>query len=249
MKLSEILNEGRLDTIAKMYGDKLVQAAHNDVSARGVIRSFEPIQIVNALAGLDPTPDKKTVQFLAIRYSRGEFRFEDKTRVVDALTQFYKIQQTLANRDINQYRTLHDLYAAVEETTDTVIPVSGKEEKRRVKEEGSKVVVKGDGITIVHLLTGEAAKYYAAGTKWCTSAESTFEDYAKSGDIYVIMVKQPNGVTRKFQFHYQSGQVMNEKDHELVKNEIALLSGHSEWYQFVEMMVRKHHFEHSNETA
>lgn len=227
----------REEYIAQAFGSKLMPAAHNDVSARGM---HEPIQVVQALAKIDPK-NGKNLQFLASKYAAGEFRFEDANRVRSAIEQFYKVRGALEKKDINQYKSIHELYDVVEKAPTEV--KSNRSEKRQIKQEGSDVVLKGPNFLILHLLTGQAACYYASGTKWCTSDVGTFENYARQGLIYVIFVKDKEGNTRKFQFHYESGQVMNEKDRALSKSEIDLLSSYPEWYQFVDMMVKKHHKE------
>lgn len=225
--------------VAKNMGNKLMNAARNDISARNV--AHDPLEIVQALAKLDPQ-NGKNLLFLATKYANGQFRLEDAERVKNALTQFQQIKKNLPSQDINQFKSIHDLYDAVESEEPTPSQ-SKRQQKQKLKQEGTEVVIKGPGIIILRLLTEQAACYYAAGTKWCTSNEDTFMSYARKGDIYVIMVKDQNGNTRKFQFHYSSNQIMDEKDRELSQSDIKLLSSFPEWYQFVDMMVKKHHSE------
>lgn len=65
---------------------------------------------------------------------------------------------------------------------------------------------------MVHKLkTKEAACHYGANTKWCTAAESgnMFDQYNRSGPLYVIRTKGDN---KKYQFHFESNQFMNDQD-------------------------------------
>lgn len=232
------LVEGKKEEyIANTMAKKLMAAAGRDISAQQL---REPIEIVQKLSEMDPTGGK-ALQFLASRYSKGQFRLEDEDRVSSALQKYFKVRQQLPQKDINQFKSMRDLYDAVE--SENVKPkTSRRQEKELAKKGGSEVILKGPGFLAIRLLTGEASCYYASGTQWCTSNPSTFEHYAKQGPIYVIMVKDPKtGTTRKFQFHYQSGQLMDEKDYEPSAEDIALLSQFPEWYQFVDMMTKSYH--------
>lgn len=234
-------NQSREEFIASTMGEKLVSAASNDVSIKNKVHDYHnPLEIVKALMEIDPTKGKYT-QYLAKAYAKGEFRFEDENRVRNALVEFDKKKKVLQNKDINQYKTLYDLYDAVE--TAPELEKSKKEAKRELKREGTELVLKGDNILILNLKTPEAACYYGAGTKWCTASKnnpSIFLNYVKEGPIFLIMVKDANGNTRKFQLHYSSGQVMNEKDQPITKNEIKLLSNYPEWYEFIDMLTKNH---------
>jgi hypothetical protein len=80
-----------------------------------------------------------------------------------------------------------------------------------MKAEGAEYVINDPDFKILRLKTHEAACHYGSGTKWCTAgrdSKGTFDHYAQQGDLYVIIAKN-----RKFQMHYESGQLMDEKDH------------------------------------
>lgn len=234
------LVEGKKEEyIANAMSKKLMAAAQQDISAQ---KLHEPVQIVQKLSEIDPTQGK-ALQFLASQYAKGHFKLEDIDRVRSAIEQFFKVRNQLPQKDLNQFKTMRDLYDAVEgENMDIAPKLSQKKEKEAAKRSGSEVFMKGPNFLVIRLLTGEASCYYASGTKWCTSNPSTFENYAAKGPIYVIIVKDPKtGATRKFQFHYQTGQVTNEKDYEPTNKEIALLSQFPEWYEFIDRMVKGHH--------
>lgn len=236
MKLNKLFENKRVEHIATAMGKKIMAAAHNDVSANNA----SPEEILQQLLKIDPS-NGKMLQYLATRYAAREFRLEDAERVGTALKQFIYKRPNLPKKDINQYKSIHDLYDAVEEAPEA--EPSNKAKKKMAKHEGSEVFMQGPNFIVIHLLTGEAACYYAAGTKWCTSNSSTFENYAKDGSIYVIMVKDEKGKTRKFQFHYESGQVMDEVDRSLSQQDIQLLSSYPQWYEFIDTMVKRHHVE------
>lgn len=254
MKLRELLMEGpKEDLIISKQGDKIEAAARNDISAR----HLDVSGVLERLKGMDPTGGKY-LQFLVNKYIAGQLRIEDKEKVLDTLTRFVQVLPTLPNKDINQFKKFIDLVRAVAPKRDATVdatPVSKKQQAKMEKAEGADVVVQGPGIKIVHIKTPQAAKFYRAGTRWCTTDENTFLSYAKQGNIYVIMAHSDtpytnttSGITtntRKFQFHYDSSQIMDEDDRPLSENsdDIELLSQYPEWYQFVDMMIKKHHYD------
>lgn len=234
-----LFEDGRIDYISQALGQKLMHAARQDVSTRSL---HSPQEVLEKLKAMDPLQGK-TLMFLATKYINREFRVEDQPRVAAALERFYKIRNSLPNKDINQYKSLHDLYAAVEQSTEQTPTVSGKQLKRSTKEQGAEKIISTPNFLVLRLLSGEAACYYAADTKWCTSDPNTFQSYASQGDIYVIIVKDKKGQTRKFQYHYHSGQIMNERDAPLTKSEVQLLSSFPEWYEFIDAQVQRHYKE------
>lgn len=143
-------------------------------------------------------------------------------------------------KDINRYPTLADLYTALEKF-EKKDPVQSKNQmSKAAKVAGTKTIVNTPNVKIVELLTGEAAAAYAAGTKWCTSNPKTFDSYAKSGKIYVIIVKTSDGV-RKFQLHMESNQLMDEKDRGISAQDVSLLSAYPEWAQFLNYLIKNHY--------
>lgn len=216
----------------------MVSAATDDVSAS---RLQDPRQVIQAIRKMDPT-NGKFLQYLIGRYIAREFRLEDHARVRAALEAFTQKRQGLAQKDITQYKSIHDLYDAVEGAPDPEL--SKKQQVKDIKGRGAETVVKTPTFTIVRLMSSDAATFYAAGTKWCTSNSDMFKRYASRGDIFVIMVKDKSGKTRKFQLHYQLGQLMDEKDRLPSDEDIALLSSHPEWYDFVDQLASRHWHEY-----
>lgn len=70
--------------------------------------------------------------------------------------------------------------------------LSKKELARKIKSEESVKLVDGlEGWTVIIPLTKQAARFYGAGTKWCTSArndeDNMFDSYTKRGYLYMFM--------------------------------------------------------------
>lgn len=170
-------------------------AQHRDASA--IIDHFAD----NA----DPTQNKTHTNWILNRYKKAEIRQEDAPRIKSALEKFEQNKPRLQEKDINKYPSLHHLENAVAQF-DTPVK-SARQERKEVKQEGVDLVHSGNGVNVYHLKTPEAARYYASGTKWCTSDHNMFNQYNKGGPILMI-----NHKNRKYQFHNATNQFMDEQD-------------------------------------
>lgn len=69
-----------------------------------------------------------------------------------------------------------------------------------------------DTATVYRPETAVQAKYYAQGTKWCTSDAKMFEHYSKQGPLYVIIPKKAAYRGEKYQINTASNSYMDETD-------------------------------------
>ena len=202
-----LILEDRLNKIKDIFKNKI------DTSHDTLAQHKDSDAIVDHFAThADPSQNKAHTQWIVSRYRQGQFRQEDHPRIHEALSTFDKPSVKTALKaakkptDINQYKSLSDLEDAVEPHKEAI---SGKEKEKKIKSEGADLVHSGNGVTIHHIKTKGAACSYGAGTKWCTAGEKNnmFDHYNKEGPIFVI---QHQG--RKYQFHNDSYQFMDEKD-------------------------------------
>lgn len=195
-----LLTEGREDFIKKNMGEKLIAAAAADVG------EVDIDELINKLAALDPTKNKKYLQWIANRYASDDFRLEDSERVEKALKEFESKKGNLEKKDLMSYK-LHELEDAVGTAE---VHVSGKENARQAKA-GADRVYEDDAVLVLHIKTEDAAKFYGSGTRWCTAADKNnmFNYYAKSGPIYIFVEKKSGAKT---QWHAASGQLKEEND-------------------------------------
>ncbi len=205
----EFLLEDRLDFLKTSFKDKLTpdhvesfdtHAEHKDAGA-----------IVDHFASkADPSPNKQHTQWILRQYAQKKFRQEDVGRIHDTLENFDKYKGKLPNKDLNQYKGLTDVRDAVAPHLGTF--TSNRAEVKAVKHEGAETLHDSPDLNIVKLKTEEAACHYGAGTQWCTAAKhgnNTFFHYNKEGPLYVVHDKKEN---KKYQFHFESDQFMNEND-------------------------------------
>ena len=204
----------------------------DDVHAKyyNKIPQDEFLQIVHA----DPTSgdDKmgKYSKWLLGLYIKGDLKTEDLYKATEYLTVFNKYKAKLDRKDITQYNSLPDLYDTIQPYEDNAQAASKSEEIRNIKNEGAeKVYEDGEWLVIVPK-TEEAACYYGKGTKWCTAAtggHNMFKDYDAEGPLYININKKTG---RKFQFHFESEQFMDERDRPVKGCDICLSNGLKAFY-------------------
>lgn len=236
-----MLFENKEEYVVKNFGEKLVAASRKEMAKKDKLD--KPEDVVERLKAADPK--SKNLVWIARMYAAGEFKFEDLARMKDELEKFEKVKSKLPNKDLNSYKNLGDLYAAI----DTVKPEEAKSEREKEKE------LKGDVTWLIRSpeykalipKTKEASCIYGAGTRWCTAATGShnyFDSYSKQGDLIIIIAKV-GGKDRKFQLHYESGSFMDENDRPVTQDspEVAGLSKHPEHAQLINMLIAKHYVE------
>jgi hypothetical protein len=201
MKLAQVLLEYKRDITLDKLGSKLTTAGEKD-------RGKKSEEILDVLERIDTTKNKQHVEWLARQYIAGKFRLEDEGRVRTVLDQFLNVKNKLDQKDINRY-TFHELEAKMDEIHDVQLGDGGED----VEVKNSIVVYNGPLGNLSIPLTKEASCILGRGTKWCTAARENnmFDDYHSEGSLYIWRGK--NG--KKFQFHFQTMQFMNDKDEEI----------------------------------
>jgi len=203
----------------------------------------------------DPSDNKKYTQNLVNMYHRGGLKQEDAGRMHEALSIFEKHKGKIANKDLNSYKSLHDLEAVVHPLKD-VEAVSENEKERLKKAEGADLVYHNptSGVMIHRIKTIEGACLYGKGTRWCTASDryddlikkglspeqaqarryegNAFGSYHPQENLFVISVNHPNfpkdsaGRIPKWQFHRPSSQFMDVEDRSIQKGAFHKLVEH-----------------------
>lgn len=189
------------------------------------------------LETMDPDTKCRNFRWITNWYANGDFRLEDADRVTAALEGFSKYKVKLDVRDVGMYATFNDLESAVDSVRGNDVTTNG-ERIRNMKRGGSNKLVSTKNFQIIELLDSDAAKYYGKGTKWCTTG-SMYENYASTGRLYV-MILNVDGTQRKWQFHFESSQFMDETDRPVNAADIKLLSAQPEYMNFLNKMAEKH---------
>ncbi len=182
-----------------------------------------PEEEFRQIVAADPTAkeDKmgKYSKWLLALYTSGNLKFEDLYKATEYLTTFHRYKQKLERKDIGQYKSLPDLYDAIQPYEDNTQAASHKEELRQIKKDAKKVYEDGEWLVIVPE-TQEAAVEYGKGTQWCTAATGSynyFNYYNEKGPLYININKKTGA---KYQFHFETNQFMDERDESVSISEI-----------------------------
>lgn len=215
------------ESIEAALGNMLSEAASiQDIHAK--YYSDIPDKDFNAIIQADPTwksdkPDKmgKFGKWILNLYKKNLVKVEDLYKVKEDLTLFVKYYNRIEDKDINHYQDTHSLASAVEPFREAQdkgeeMATSNSDEVRKAKAGAKKVYEDGQWL-VLNPTTKEAAIYYGKNTRWCTAATSSnnmFDQYNDEGPLYIIIDKAKNV---KYQFHFESGQYMDEKDKQLAE--------------------------------
>ena len=161
----------------------------------------------------DPTKNKQYSQWLARMYSKNIIPLEDiQSKMLDALTKYstLKLRKKIKpqHADINQMKRPVDLLQAMADYEDV-------EDANQEVDKGQSAEIYADSSIRVIVPKDEAsACYYGQGTRWCTAAKNNnmFKQYHKSGDMYIVIPKNPKHTGEKYQLHLHTKQFMDEED-------------------------------------
>lgn len=208
-----LILEAREDFVAQQLGPKLAARYAQDT---GKSPSTPPIDIVNQLA----RAGSKYIQWIAKQYVAGQFKMEDVSRLQQDLSEFDRVKNRLQVKDINQYKNLPQLYAALKPFEEVDV-VSKNQAAKAVKEDGADKIFEDGDAVVYRLKTQEAACILGRGTKWCTAStkgDNYFDHYNKQGPMFVVITK-PDG--EKYQIHFESEQFMDSEDQRIDLKEFA----------------------------
>jgi hypothetical protein len=133
---------------------------------------------------------------------------------------FYHYQDFMKEKDLFALDTFDNLYEVIDEAEERI---EAHQEKKSYldAEKGTEIFRDDDEWRIYALHNKGAACHFGKGTEWCTAAPGLnyFENYYKPDDplFYFEVDPMPRtvGPDRRWQFHYGSGQFMDEKDEQL----------------------------------
>jgi hypothetical protein len=171
---------------------------------------------LNAVADIDPTPKGTMMQWIATKAIKNPTlnKTEDFPRLKKDLENFVAPKNKLTNKDINSYKSFHDVFAQIEPFLKRKSKISAKQKQAKRLEKIREDIInvyKGPEGWIKIPETRPAACFLGQNTRWCTSARSgnMFDSYNKSDKLFVIFDKESG---RRFQMHLNSGSFHNESD-------------------------------------
>lgn len=162
MNLYEILLESRIDDFKEKFG-----------------RKFNSSQMERLIKNVP----QKYLLWVGKHFETINFD-ENIQKLIQSLNKFDKISSNLTLTDINQYKSLEQLFQSLEEYQNRP--------KRQVRQvEGGNVVFEDNKFFVVNPLNHQASCYYGRGTKWCTAADSDyqFKQYNDDGKLFYLLDK------------------------------------------------------------
>jgi len=253
MRAREFIVEVDLSKLATTQikgGITLGDAVAQKMTKEGALQDVKDVQgAMEMISAADPTNNNSMTKWLSKIYLDTVSNFkvpEDVNQVKADLTKYMKLknQKKLQGNEANidSLKTLSMLYDVVERYDEEDIK-SNKEKKTEVKHAGVDFIIDDPKFAVIHTKTHEANCFYGAGTKWCTASKDDsgyFDQYSADGPIYTVL---NNNVEpkRKYQFHYESDQFLNERDEDVEQSDIDQLSQNPGWAKFLNMMIKQHY--------
>ena len=233
MRFKELLQEYNEQKLINDFGNKLTQRYQKETK-----ETESAQEILAKITSIDPTPNKEFTFWCAMNYANtdnpkfngGITRFEDIGRAMDSLEKFKRLLRNknltpaLPVRDVNQIRgltTLEDIVTKYPEKE-----MESNKEKTSAEEQGfyqtnqAQLIYNDPQVKVVVPKTEKASCFFGINTQWCTAAKNNnmFNAYSKEGPLYIVLLKKEN---KRYQFHFQNMQFMDEKDKEINPNELA----------------------------
>ncbi|GHT11391.1 hypothetical protein AGMMS4956_04350 [Bacteroidia bacterium] len=152
-------------------------------------------------------------------YKRGNLKTEDLYKAQEYLPIFDKAAKAnkIRIKDLNHYKSLAEMYMAIAPFIDQPA-ISKTDHERHIKENEAEKLYEDDIFVVIYPKTMAASCYYGKGTQWCTAATNSrynaFDKYNSKGKLYIIIDKARG---KKYQFHFETEQFMDEKNEELMK--------------------------------
>jgi hypothetical protein len=187
--------------------------------------------VIKLLSDADPTPNKEFFAWILTQYVNNKIRLPEDNHVVQQDLTFYATikKNGVLKRLLNQIKTklgmeqqnpmdlttldrdkLQQVVDAVKELTDG--DTQSKRQKIAVtKQEGAISLYHDDTWELVQVEEGDAACYYAKGTRWCTSSKSTANYYLNQGPLYILYEHGKPFA----QIHLPSKQMMDPQDRKI----------------------------------
>lgn len=199
-------------------------------------------EIFQELKASDPTSNKEYLGWLLQIYMLDNLLEEDFYKAQEDLTLFHKIKNRLPEEDKNLYSlvtvqekyfdtyegkttekvrnvkklkvdSLNKLYALIKSYTENV-----EQQKINIildyiekNKKDVRVAYQDSNWLVVVPLNEQQACFFGGGTRWCTASKnnSQFNYYNKQGHLLININKN---TLKKYQFHFESAQYMDEDD-------------------------------------
>jgi hypothetical protein len=170
----------------------------------------------------------QAVVWAANQYKKKKFKMVDIVRYRDVLDLYFELldESVSSCKALFQLKSVEDVEEFIKNKFGSI---SKNEIEKNIKDNESERILDVKGLLIIKPLTASAAKIYGKGTKWCVSGSifNEFSKHASKGNLYFVFLNK-----RKFCFHVENGQFMNELNEIISTADIKELLSSDEFMKF-----------------
>lgn len=186
--LKSLISEGRVEDVKAKYS--------------------QDIDVIDYFVSQDPSGNNKYLPWMMKTYKQipsdapEGVRTQAKELIPNLIKGFHQHSARLEKKDINQYKSLGELFTVINPVIKAAEEKSVKKEK---EEKGVKKIYEDADWLFLQPLEYEASCKYGANTKWCVASKETvqhFKNYSKSGLLLFLIHKKSNN---KFAFYINFG--------------------------------------------
>lgn len=192
------------------YGKWILQLYYNNVKNVEMKRNYEDFMSKNP-DGINHNNGQR-IQAPKMLPSVSQ---EDLYKIPALLKQYQTLYKEI-KQPINNFKTLPELSAAINNVQQQGIPIDETALRRynlikKAMQKGFKKIYEDNKWIVGIPTTKESSCMFGEDTSWCTTTngQEYYERYTKDGPLYINLNKS-NGAL--YQFHYESNQYMDEDD-------------------------------------
>ncbi len=184
-------------------------------------------KILNYIIKHDPTNNKAYSRWIVSRYLKDNQNLEDiNDNLKNTLDIFQKASRSRRiDGNIDKYKTFSELFDIVEPFVIGDKEVSSNMDRKNNRQtkierlwdvddpmrKEATILHDSDNYMVLIPQTALAASYFGKNTSWCTTS-NMFDYYNNKGKLYIILRRKDG---RKWQFHFESEQFMDEADRQI----------------------------------
>ena len=213
--MSILLREGRKEDLKKRYATKFDDEVLDFVLGISDLQDFNHKYTDFILKALSPIDDVDYQVDIA----------------VDLVKDFDKYQSQLEKKDINQYKTFHELEKVLE-------PFQTKEKEKELEKSADKIY-EDNKFVVIKPKTEEASCKYGSNTKWCVTSKGSghFGRYTSGRQLLYFIINKAKSTNKNYSkvaLHFDDGgniRYWDTQDSPMSQREIDVFE-----YAFPEMI-------------
>ena len=206
MSENEYFSLLKMDPTAKL-GDTL------ELSGKGKFTDW----LVTKYLKSEPTAKARFLTEDCEQIKAGLTVFEKLTRNKDGVAQLSTMTQGKADvKNVSLY-SVEEIRGLTGQKKVAANEFLGKKDEDKID-----VLIDSPQFKVVSPRTHAADRKWGTGTNWCTATSNPtwYKKYTKDGPLFIIVEKKPDGkFAKKWQYHEQSEQFMDSKDHSVSRRQ------------------------------